>query len=614
MDRESFHQEDVAELIEKYFVPIRVDKEQFPHIDRLYMDFAKVIMSMQGGWPLNLFLTPDLKPFYAMTYVPPETMKGMLGLKEIGEHIHTLWQGKERDLLEHEAENLVALFRKEDEQPHTKMVTKEEMSQAFARLYEHMDPLFGGLKREPKFPMGYLYTTLLRQSFIHQDARGSFAAELSLTRLSQGGIHDHVGGGFSRYAQDARWEVPHFEKQLIDQAVLLSSYVEAYQMTKRSLYGKIAKKIVEYVLQHLKTDFGLFFAGEDAEAGEKNGSFYVWGLDEVEDLLNPEEFYLASHYFNLTEKGNFFGKNTLHATSEIEEFAKRYQADPIAVETRIETFLQKLGEARKNREKPKKDDQVILAQNALMIVSLLKYSLVFQETEVGMVAKKSLDFLMNQPSLHRSYTKEGGSHQTVFTDYAYLISALLECFTVFHEVKYLKKAIALTEEVEGLFKSPYGGYYLMRDGEDIIYRKCEISDGSEPSGNSVHAENLLRLYSWTRDLKYRERAEDIFRLGFDQVHLLPEGYSYGLGALLRYYEEKAPVMILSTRDEEILKSFADLYLPFSSLIVYSDELTEFLPWVKKMEGEVTLQIFPSEFYKGKEEIYGKTDIRRLQDS
>lgn len=596
MERESFSQDDIAEILNRHFVSIKVDKEELPHIDRVYMDFAKVIMALQGGWPLNLFLTPDLKPFYALTYVPPETMRGMMGLKEIASHVHTLWIGGERDLLEQEAENLLMVFQAEEQKVRSKMVTKEGMKKAFAAVYEHVDPIFGGLKREPKFPMGYLYTTFLRESFLEQDARGAFIAELSLTKLALGGIRDHIGGGFSRYSQDIRWEIPHFEKQLVDQAILLSAYVEAYQMTKKPFYQKIAKEIVTYVLTTLRNSSGTFCTGEDAETQGEDGSFYTWHLKEVEELLTTEELYLAAHYFHLSEKGNFYGKNILHADLDPEEFARRYQTDTLSLEQRLNAILGKLGEARKKRERPLKDGGTILAYNAMMLIGLIKYGFICKDQEALDVAKETMELFIKEKGLYRTYP-----HKAIFTDYAYFISALLEFFTTFYEMRYLSLAIELTEEVESLFKMPQGGYYLMQEGPDIILRKCEIADGSEPSGNSVHAENLLKIYQWTRDLKYRSRAEGIFSLGGDQLTLLPEGYGYGLCALLRYFDETAPIMVLSSKDEEILNVYADLYLPFSSLIVYSDGLAERLPWLQKVEG-LNLQVFPGIIYQGKEKI------------
>ena len=596
MERESFSQEDVAEILNAHFICIKIDKEQLPHIDRIYMDFAKVIMAMQGGWPLNLFLTPDLKPFYATTYVPPETMQGMMGLKEIAIHVATLWEGSEREMLEEEAENLLMIFQAEEEKHHGQMVTKEGLKRAFEAVYDHVDPIFGGLKRDPKFPMGYLYTTFLRQSFLDQDARGAFVAELSLQRLALGGIHDHIGGGFSRYSQDVRWEIPHFEKQLVDQAILLVAYVEAYQMTKKPFYQNIAKEIISYVLDNLTNSSGLFCTGEDAEVKGENGGFYTWELKEVEELLDSEEFYLASHYFHLSEKGNFFGKNILHADVDVEEFARRYHADPVSVEKRLKIILSKLREARKKRDRPIKDTSTILAYNALMLFALVKYGFICKDHTVLELAKEKMELLLNQKILYRSYP-----HKAIFTDYAYLISALIEFFAIFHESRYLNLAIELCNQVESLFKMPKGGYYLMEKSEDVILRKCEIADGSEPSANSVHAENLLKIYQWTRDSNYRSSAEAIFCLGAEQIAILPEGYGYGLGSLLRYYNKTALLMVLSSKDDEILNAYADLYLPFSSMIVYSDELTKRLPWLQKIEG-LNLQVFPGIIYQGKEKI------------
>lgn len=604
MAAETFSDEDVASILNNAFVSIKVDREEMPQIDRIYMDIAKVIMSMQGGWPLNVFLTPELKPFYAVTYMPPVSMRGIMGLTEVASHVKQLWSSQEREELLRDADYLVEAIQKQELlKAEAHFPDKQELEKLFDLFYKEMDTLFGGISGSPKFPMFHMYPVLFSESYLSEDARGIYIAEIGLSKMAYGGIYDHIGGGFARYSLDVKWEIPHFEKQLIDQALALEAYTHAYRATRKPLYQKVAREIFSYMKRELLSKEGGFYTGEDADTDGEEGKYYTWAIEEVERVLEEEEFILAKEYFRISERGNFLGKNVLHIPVEPEVFAQNANCNQQELESKIERILEKLGDARNKKTKPPTDDQIVAAYNAYVIRALSSYSLVFSEEEAGTLAKETMNFLLvhffEEGKVKRCFSAKAAKHEAVFTDYAYIISSLITLFSHGGGAQYLSLALELASFVDVHYRDISGGYYLTRqDEESILFRKCEISDGSEPSSNSIHAENLVRLFQITRDRTFLIKAEEIFRVLQPQLVHSVQGATFALGALLRYYDKSASVFILvGAKDEreitEVRKALSQSAHPHITCIVKNQEIEEILPFLSsypEINGKVTLHI------------------------
>src|ERR1700722_273941 len=289
MEHESFENQEIAKLMNNTFVNIKIDREELPQVDSIYMEFAQALMSSAGGWPLNLILTPDLKPFFAVTYLPPANRRGLIGMKQFIQHIDQLWQGEERQTLVEQAEKIVKIFEKTAKSAGESIPSEQNLATAIEAMYEMADPVYGGLKGEPKFPMGYQSVFLLAYSQGKGDSRALFCAELSLDMMLRGGIYDHLGGGFSRYAIDEKWIVPHFETMLYDNAILARTYLDAYKYTKKEAYRIACEQTLDYVLEEMSRPEGGFYSAEDADSEGHEGMFYTWTFQEIREVLSNEE-------------------------------------------------------------------------------------------------------------------------------------------------------------------------------------------------------------------------------------------------------------------------------------------------------------------------------------
>ena len=332
MEKESFENPAVASLMNEAFVNIKVDREELPGIDSLYMEFAQSMISGALGWPLNVILTPDLHPFFAVTYLPPHQSHGNMGLTELIDRISDTWSNEEeREKLETQSQYIIQLFSKNVHVKGEALLPKEEILEAAETLFRMADSTFGGMKGEPKFPMGYYMNFLLEYSATKKDGRGLFIVERTLEMMHRGGIYDHLGGGFSRYSVDERWFLPHFEKMLYDNALLAKAYFEAWQATKKRLYKDVSDEILHYCIREMMHSQGGFYAAEDADSEGHEGLYYTWPFDEVMDLLG-ENGTLFCKFFGIVKNGNFEGRNILYLTNSFEEFAKKNKLDVTQLE------------------------------------------------------------------------------------------------------------------------------------------------------------------------------------------------------------------------------------------------------------------------------------------
>lgn len=620
MEKESFENVEVAKLLNEAFINIKVDREEHPEVDGLYMEFAQAMMSGLAGWPLNLVLTPDLKPFFSSTYLPADSKRGFLGIKQLIIRITEIWSHpEERENVIQQAGKIVDAFAHEEELVN-QMPNEQLIQEGAEHLFKTADPVYGGSKGAPKFPMGISCCYMLRYSKQTQDSRALFYAEKTLQMMYRGGIFDHLEGGFSRYSVDEAWIVPHFEKMLSDNAILIQAYTEMYQYTRQTIYREIAEKTIHYVLDHLQGDEEAFYSAEDADTEGEEGKFYTWTWQEIHDLLGKNA-PLFCDFYQIYPIGNFSGKNVLHTPLSVEEFAKRYHIDEHILFRTLEESKKILLEHRKKRTLPSFDDKVITSLNALIIFSLVQTACAYHEPEYLKIATKAAKFikthLFKDGILYRRWRDQDARFEGCLDDYAFMVRASLALFQAGVSSEWLEFAIDLSNLIEERFSSEQGGYYFSsKDEDNLPFRRAEFFDNSEPSGNGVQAENLIILSQITQEAEYLEKAAKIFCGAREYMEIYPSGTCMHLMSYMRYLDLKKPTIMISFNHKqeykkEILDMLRGKYSPNSVVFFnhHSDEsLKELLPFTRKLhciDNKTTLYVCTSTFCYQPETDLGK---------
>jgi uncharacterized protein len=559
MEKESFENVAIARLMNDTFINIKVDREEHPEIDSVYMEISQILMTTPGGWPLNVILTSDLKPFFAVTYLPPNSQGGLIGFDEFLRIIQQLWQGEEKQYLIQQADRLVELFQNAAKYTGEEIPNEENLEMAIELLFEMVDPIFGGIKGALKFPLAYHIDFLLNLSRLKKDSRALFYSELTLDMMAKGGIYDQLGGGFSRYSTDEKWHIPHFEKMLYDNALLAKVYLHAWQYTQKEKYRQICTEIITYLLERLADPQGGFYAAEGADSEEQEGRFYTWTKEEIEKVLPPEESAFICSYFNVTKEGNFEGRNVFYITSPLQEF-------PVA----FDQVRQKLLKQRNLRQPPTKDKKVLTSWNGLTIDAGIRIASAFKLLDLRAQILTTADFIWEtlwtgDLLLHR-YCDGDARFSGSLDDYAFLIQGYLSLFEEGEGTLWLERALILTEILENQFKAKEGAFFLTGEKEPILLRKCEFYDSAEPSGNAVHCENLLRLHQMTEGDKYLQAAEDILKATKESMEAYPPGCTYHLLSLARYLNKKRATLLIAldekkTYEKEIKSFLSSLFLP-----------------------------------------------------
>lgn len=606
MEQESFENVDVAQLLNDTFINIKVDREELPEVDSLYMEFAQAMMSGGAGWPLNLILTPDLMPFFATTYLPPDSTHGYLGMKQLILRIRQIWNShEERENVIAQAGKIVDVFATHTQAEGKELPTKEQIKEAADLLYKTADPIYGGIKGAPKFPIGFQACFLLRVARAYNDSRALFYVERTLDMMHRGGIYDHLGGGFARYSVDEKWLVPHFEKMLYDNAILVRAYLETWELTRQNFYREVAEDIVQYVLRSMTHSDGGFYSAEDADTEGHEGRFYTWTWDEIHALLGNEA-PLFFEVYGVTPLGNFEGRNILHTTVNIDEYAKQHHLDPATLQNTLKELRSKLWKAREQRPHPEKDDKILTSWNGLMIYSLTQLGVLLNNESYLEAAEKAVRFIQHnlwkEGKLFRRWREGEAKFDGILDDYAFLIQALLALFEADRGSEWLEFAMTLTNVLDGEFKAEGGAYYLT-NGKDpnLIIRRVEFYDGAEPSGNAVQAENLIRLHQLTGLAPYLKSAEEVLKGAKGHIDLYPPGACYHLMALQWYFDDKAPTLVISLDHEEsfrdeINKMLYNHFIPHKAIIWRRDtdeELRDLAPVSRNkppVNGKTTLYI------------------------
>ncbi|MBI1953858.1 MAG: thioredoxin domain-containing protein [Candidatus Omnitrophica bacterium] len=540
MERESFSDPATAAILNEHFVPIKVDREERPDVDALYMQ-AVIQMTGQGGWPLTVILTPELKPFYGGTYFPPDDRWGRPGLKSLLNGIAAAWRERRGELI-HTGESLTQALQAAELARGAGSLPIDEslLAQAFELSRASFDETYGGFGSAPKFPQAHSLSFLLRFWKRSKDPRALEMVEKTLIEMRRGGMYDHLGGGFHRYSTDRQWRVPHFEKMLYDQAILARAYLEAYQATGRSAYAQIAREIFEYVLRDLTSPEGSFYCAEDADSAEegegekKEGAFYLWTKAEIEKLLTPEQAKLFCAVYGIEARGNAIND----PTGELQGKNVLFQVKPQEAPAQLDQAKAILLSARAQRPRPHLDDKVLTDWNGLMISALALGSRVLEEPHYAQAARKAADFILKRMVrkdgrlLHAFRQGPSGVPGTL-EDYAFFVTGLVDLYEATFEPRYLTEAKRLTGEMVRLFwDEAKGGFFMTgSDAEQLLVRQKELYDGAIPSGNSVAALALLRVGRLTQDSGFEAKAKQLFETFSAELRQNPSAYTQSLIAL-----------------------------------------------------------------------------------
>jgi uncharacterized protein YyaL (SSP411 family) len=538
MEKESFADTQVAQLMNEAFVSVKVDREERPDLDHIYMTVCQILMR-SGGWPLNIIMTPDRKPFYAATYLPKHSRLGRIGMVDLIPRIREVWNSRQDEVLE-SAEKIVGVLQTVEEGSLGDDLGTATLDRAYEELSQRFDQKYGGFSVAPKFPTPHNFFFLLRYWRRTADEKALQMVEKTLHEMRKGGVYDQIGFGFHRYATDAEWLVPHFEKMLYDQALLAMAYVEAFQATGKEEYEQTAREVFDYVLRDMTSPAGGFYSAEDADSEGEEGKFYVWTDEALRDALPDEEAEVIIRAFNVKKEGNFreeatgrtLGSNILHIRQSLQEIASDLKISPEELLRRLETGRRKLFVIRERRPHPYKDDKILTDWNGLMIAALAKGARALESEVYAEAARKAAQFIIDHLHsdrgrlLHRYRDGQAGIMATA-DDYAFFIWGLVELYEATFDAQYLEKALALNEDMlKHFWDEKSGGFFFTPDdGEELIVRKKEINDAAIPSGNSVAMLNLLRLARLTGKPELEVRASQIERAFSNIAKQLPSGYT-----------------------------------------------------------------------------------------
>lgn len=544
MAHESFEDQEVADLLNEGFVSIKVDKEERPDIDTVYMTICQVTTG-SGGWPLTILMSPDKQPFYAATYIPKEAQYGMIGLCDLLNQVKLQWEKDPSDMLRTGAQLADIMKREFEASSDSAEVTKDLINLAVTQFSQSFDHDYGGFGNEPKFPSPHNLMFLLRHAVLEKDEKSLFMVENTLKHMFRGGIYDHIGYGFSRYSTDAKWLVPHFEKMLYDNALLALTFTEAYQYTKQKLYFVVAEQIFEYIRKEMTDAEGGFYSAQDADSEGEEGKYYTFTIEEIIKVLGNSDGSFFCEYFDITKEGNF--ENGASIPNLIK--SKDFNTD----NERIVRLCNALYDYRRDRHKLHTDDKILTSWNALMITAYATAGKVFQTTEYIDIAKHALDFinsrLMTEDGrLLVRYRDKDASFNGHLDDYAFYCMACISLYEATFEVDYLKKANTTVYHMLQLFwDNKYGGFFLnAKDSEQLLYRPKEVYDGAIPSGNSVAGYVLQRLANITANQELMNYANKQLRFLAGQVKEYPAGHSFSLIAFMqKLYPTKEIVCVAS---------------------------------------------------------------------
>lgn len=613
MAHESFEDTEVAELMNEAFINIKVDREERPDIDHTYMTVCQM-MTGSGGWPLTIVMTPEKKPFYAATYIPKRGRYGRPGMLELIPWIQKIWKEK-REKVYGSANEITDVFQRSNEQKPGQALTAEVLHKAYQQFEREFDPEHGGFGKSPKFPSSHNLIFLLKYWKRSGEKQALKMAELTLTGMRMGGLYDHIGFGFHRYSTDAGWLLPHFEKMLYDQALLMMAYTEAWQATGKPLFRQTADEIAAYLFRDLTDEKGAFYSAEDADSEGEEGKFYVWSTDGIHEALPVADAELFIEVFNLKEEGNFkeeatrqtTGKNIPHLKKSLAELADERAMEPDDLKKKLESIRKKLFDEREQRIRPLLDDKILTDWNGLMIAAMAKAGNIFRNEEYIEKAEKTHQFIISEmqkedASLLHRYRDGEAAIQGHADDYAFFIWGLLELYEATFKTVYLDQAIELNDIfIEEFWDVDNGAFYFAgQESEVLLGRKKEGYDGALPSGNSIAMMNLLRLGKITAAPELEEKADQTGRLFSEQIQRSPTGFSQALQAINFGLGPSFEIVIAGKKQEhdtqQMLRELNRYFIP-NKVVILNDpddkSIQELAPYTKQQtmrDGKATVYI------------------------
>ncbi|MFQ3580695.1 MAG: thioredoxin domain-containing protein [Chloracidobacterium sp.] len=551
MEHECFENPEIAALMNELFINIKVDREERPDLDTIYMN-AVQIMTGRGGWPLTMFLTPSGEPFYGGTYFPPEDRGRMPGFPRILRSVADAYRQRREEVTQSIADITAELRRMHEPLGGAGDLSPQLLNDAYRRLATRFDHVHGGFGGAPKFPNSMALSFLLRYWRTTGELHAIEMVELSLDKMASGGIYDHLGGGFHRYSTDDHWLVPHFEKMLYDNALLARTYLEAWQATGKPRYRQVVEETLDYVIREMTAPDGGFYATQDADSEGEEGKFFVWTPAEISTLLGKEDAALVCRYFDVTDEGNFegTGRTVLSTPLSIEALARLKNLPPEALEAVLARAKAILFEARERRVKPGRDDKRLAAWNGLMLYAFARAAAVLGRDDYRAVAERNAAFVLGTMRrdgiLYRSHKDGQNKFPGYQEDYACYAEGLLALYEATGCVTYFRAARELTDALLAQFDDPQGGalFFTGDRHEQLITRVKDVFDNATPSGNSVAVEVMLRLAVLTGERRYRERAENILRTLSGSLSKMPSGFGQLLGALDFYLASTKEIVIV----------------------------------------------------------------------
>ncbi len=612
MERESFEDKEVAKLMNETFVSIKVDREERPDIDNIYMTVCQM-MTGGGGWPLTIIMTPDKKPFFSGTYFPKNDRGGRIGMVSLARQIKEAWKSRKEDIDKITEDIISHLEGFSNEQPGS-LPGKEIFDVTFNGFAERFDRENGGFGKAPKFPSPQNFLFLIRYYNATGDKEAINMVTHTLKQMRMGGVYDHLGFGFHRYSTDEKWLLPHFEKMLYDQAMLLMAYTEAYQVTGDNFFMETAYEIVEYVMRDLSRDGGGYFSAEDADSEGEEGKFYIWSVSELESILDENDVDLVKDFYNLNDEGNFLDEATKSLTKQnifytkltIKEYANEKGIEEAELRANLERINQVLFDKREKRIRPLKDDKVLADWNGLMIAAMAKASRVFglqQALESAIDAASFIDRRMKigEKLLHR-YRDNEATFTANLDDYAFYVWGLTELYEATADFDFLGEAVTLTKiMVADFWDSDKGAFFFTpTDSEELLVRKKEIFDAAIPSGNSVAALNLLRLGRITGNTEWEDKAEQLFKYAAGPLEKAPTAFTMLQSALAFLLGKSTEILIAGDENsedcQEIVAELNKKYLPNNVLVhipankTRLEKIAEYTKNYNTIDGKVTVYV------------------------
>ncbi len=596
MEHESFEDEEIAQVMNDEFINIKVDREERPDLDAIYMNFVQMTTG-SGGWPLTVFLTPNLVPFYGGTYFPPDDRYGRPGFKRLLQQIKETYRLRRVEIEAGEAETIRKLREASQWSIAEEVIQETVLDDAYDGCRRQFDSHHGGFGGAPKFPSAMILASLLRYSIRRDSASALDMANLTLEEMARGGIYDQLGGGFHRYSVDERWLIPHFEKMLYDNALLARVYLEAHQLTGNPFYRTVVEETLDFVGREMRHPMGGFYSAQDADSEGEEGKFYAWTPAEIVDVLGEEDARIFNDYFDVTSTGNFEGSNVLHPRLELAAHARNSGMSPANLTDLLDQARQKLFQVRETRIKPGLDDKVLSSWNGLMLTAFAEAAFTLDRPDYLEIAVSNAEFLSTQmvaqDRLFRTWKDGDAKLNGYLEDYALVVEGWIATYQATGDVRWLDDAAELTEAQIRLFWDTENKdfYFTPSDHERLLVRHKEYMDNASPSGNSVACFNLLRLAKILGKKEYLEKAENMLGRVNRALSRHPLAFGYWLQALDFYLGPVRELALVGPQTElqQLLSAIRKCYLP-NKVLASSETIDDALGRkVPLLAGKVALE-------------------------